>query len=115
MQRGVDLDAVAAQELPAAVVLALRLAPDPIAVVLDNPGSTCRAASACGSKIVRIEDVVTVTEYGAGWASGALDGCGVEPVVPTCQSGGGGTFRSRVVRAQIRVVFSAMITKDQMG
>ena len=40
---------------------------------------------------------------------------GVEPVVPTCQSGGGGTFRSRVVRAQIRVVFSAMITKDQMG
>jgi len=36
VQRGVDRDAVAAEELPGAVVLALRLAPDPIAVVLNN-------------------------------------------------------------------------------
>jgi hypothetical protein len=82
VQRGVDLDAVAAEELPGAVVLALRLAPDPIAVVLDNPGSTYRAASACGSKTVRIEDIVTVTEDGSGWASGALDRVELSPWCP---------------------------------
>ena len=50
VQRGVNLGAVAAEELPGAVAAALRLTPDPIEVVLDNPGSTYRAASACGPK-----------------------------------------------------------------